>query len=441
MKSNRREFLATGVKAGVAAGAGAAALAGIGSIGPAFAQAKTKVKLGYLHTPAVDGQIWTGIENGSFARHGIEFEPIQFVTGLELFQAMIGGSLDMLSTGAVVSNFPARGQGKVFLINNVEFATAQLWVQGGSGHQELCRPEGTQDLDHDGNHRARLPGFGAAGERPRSGEGRRDHQPAHGRGGHLVRFGRGAGGGALGAVRRDRPVEGADRRRSWWMPPPTIRRRRSSAAGSRGTSTSRRTATRWRASSRAGRKPMTSCSARSPDAAIAALQSKHYPQVEAGRLCRAVQGVEVLHLRRVAQDARRRHHHPLAAAGDGFLRQGRRHPEPGPGLAVLRPEDLPGDGQGVTARRPTTTSSSAPVRQAACLPTGCRRIRSRGSCCWRQAAGTAASGCAFRSATSAPSTTRGFPGSSIRSRAKAPAGATSSGRAAGYWADRRRSTG
>jgi NitT/TauT family transport system substrate-binding protein len=46
---------------------------------------------------------------------------------------MIGGSLDMLSTGAVVSNFPARGQGKVFLINNVEFATAQLWVREDQG--------------------------------------------------------------------------------------------------------------------------------------------------------------------------------------------------------------------------------------------------------------------------------------------------------------------
>jgi NitT/TauT family transport system substrate-binding protein len=66
---------------------------------------------------------------GSFARHGVELDLIQFTTGLELFQAMIGGSLDMLSTGAVVSNFPARGQGKVFLINNVEYATAQLWVR------------------------------------------------------------------------------------------------------------------------------------------------------------------------------------------------------------------------------------------------------------------------------------------------------------------------
>jgi NitT/TauT family transport system substrate-binding protein len=100
---------------------------------PASAQSRTKVKLGYLHTPAVDGQIWTGIQMGAFAKHGVEFEPIQFTTGLELFQAMIGGSLDVLSTGAVVSNFPARGQGKVFLINNVEFATAQLWVRGDQG--------------------------------------------------------------------------------------------------------------------------------------------------------------------------------------------------------------------------------------------------------------------------------------------------------------------
>ena len=42
---------------------------------------------------------------------------------------MIGGSLDVLSTGAVVSNFPARGQGRVFLLNNIEYATAQLWVR------------------------------------------------------------------------------------------------------------------------------------------------------------------------------------------------------------------------------------------------------------------------------------------------------------------------
>jgi len=124
-----------------AAAAGAAALAG-GM--PAFAQARTKVKVGYLHTPAVDGHIWIGQESGAFAKQGLELEMIQFTTGLELFQAMIGGSLDMLSTGAVVSNFPARGQGKVFLMNNIEYATAQLWVREDAGIKTVADLKGKQ---------------------------------------------------------------------------------------------------------------------------------------------------------------------------------------------------------------------------------------------------------------------------------------------------------
>jgi NitT/TauT family transport system substrate-binding protein len=107
----------------------AAAAASVAAL-PAFAQSRTKIKVGYLHTPAVDGHIWIGQQNGAFAKHGLELELSQFTTGLELFQAMIGGSLDMLATGAVISNFPARGQGKAFLMNNIEYATAQLWVQG-----------------------------------------------------------------------------------------------------------------------------------------------------------------------------------------------------------------------------------------------------------------------------------------------------------------------
>jgi NitT/TauT family transport system substrate-binding protein len=73
------------------------------------------------------------VHRGHWARESIEIEATPFNTGLELFNAMIGGSLDMLSTGAVLSNFPARGQGKVFLLNNVEFATAQLWVREDQG--------------------------------------------------------------------------------------------------------------------------------------------------------------------------------------------------------------------------------------------------------------------------------------------------------------------
>ena len=135
MSMNRRKFLGS-------AGAGAAAL-GLSSLGaPALAQSKTKVKLGYLHTLAVDGQIWLGIDRGDFAKQGVEFELRQFTTGLELFQAMIGGSIDMLATGAVMSNFPARGQGKVFLINDVEFATAQLWVRPEAGIKTIADLKG-----------------------------------------------------------------------------------------------------------------------------------------------------------------------------------------------------------------------------------------------------------------------------------------------------------
>ena len=126
MGMNRRTFLQGTAAAGLA-------LAGA----PAIAQSHTKVRLGYLHTLAVDGQIWLGIDRGDFARQGVEFELRQFTTGLELFQAMIGGSIDMLATGAVMSNFPARGQGKVFLINDVEFATAQLWVRPEAGIKSI----------------------------------------------------------------------------------------------------------------------------------------------------------------------------------------------------------------------------------------------------------------------------------------------------------------
>lgn len=111
---------------------------------PVFAQSRAKVKVGYLHTPAVDGHIWIGQQIGSFAKQGLDLELIQFTTGLELFQAMIGGSLDMLSTGAVISNFPARGQGKVFLMNDIEYATAQLWVRKDSGIKSIADLKGKQ---------------------------------------------------------------------------------------------------------------------------------------------------------------------------------------------------------------------------------------------------------------------------------------------------------
>ena len=132
MTVNRRKFLQ---------GSGAALAMSLTGA-PAIAQGRTKVKVGYLHTLAVDGQMWTGIHRGDFAKQGIELDMVQFTTGLELFQAMIGGSIDMLATGAVISNFPARGQGKAFLINDVEFATAQLWVREDMGIKSFADLKG-----------------------------------------------------------------------------------------------------------------------------------------------------------------------------------------------------------------------------------------------------------------------------------------------------------
>lgn len=124
--------------------AGTAAMAPVAAsvAAPAIAAPATKIKLGYLHTLAVDGQMWLAESQGLWKEHGIEMEYVQFQTGLELFQAMTGGSIDMLTTGAVLSNFPARGQGKVFLINDVEFATAQLWVHPDMGVKTIADLKG-----------------------------------------------------------------------------------------------------------------------------------------------------------------------------------------------------------------------------------------------------------------------------------------------------------
>lgn len=106
------------------------------------ARAATTLRVGYLHTLAVDGQIWLAQSMGSWQREGIDVALTRFDTGIALFQALVGGSLDVLSTGAVISNFPARGQGKVFLINDVEWATAQLWARPEAGIKTIADLKG-----------------------------------------------------------------------------------------------------------------------------------------------------------------------------------------------------------------------------------------------------------------------------------------------------------
>ncbi|HMB37095.1 MAG TPA: ABC transporter substrate-binding protein [Methylomirabilota bacterium] len=121
---DRRSFLK------ITSGAAAAAA---GWTGPAQAQAPTKVNVGYLHVVTVDAQLMLGQELGTYKKEGLDLQLREFTTGVELFQALVGGSLDVLTTGGVLSNFPARGQGKVFLINDLEWAVGQIWVYPDQG--------------------------------------------------------------------------------------------------------------------------------------------------------------------------------------------------------------------------------------------------------------------------------------------------------------------
>ncbi len=165
--------------------------------------------VGYLHTLAVDGQIWLANHLGAFGKNGLEPEFVQFTTGLELFQAMIGGSLDMLTTGAVISNFPARGQGKMFLANAVEFATAQLWVREDQGIKSFADLKGKRIATTARHDRARVSQHGAARQRTSAATDIELAQPAHARRGDGVHLRRGAGRRAVGAVQHHGPRQGA----------------------------------------------------------------------------------------------------------------------------------------------------------------------------------------------------------------------------------------
>ena len=48
---------------------GTGVMVGLGTLGaPAIAQAKTKIRIGYLHTLAVDGQMWLAEHLGALTR-------------------------------------------------------------------------------------------------------------------------------------------------------------------------------------------------------------------------------------------------------------------------------------------------------------------------------------------------------------------------------------
>jgi NitT/TauT family transport system substrate-binding protein len=124
----RRSFLKLAGAAGLWGGCQAAA--------PALTQS-TMVTAGYVHALAVDGQLSLATSMGLWKSQNLQMQFVEFRNGIEAFHAMAAGSLDMLVTGAVISHYPATGRGKVFLINDVEYATTQLWVHPNMGVQKV----------------------------------------------------------------------------------------------------------------------------------------------------------------------------------------------------------------------------------------------------------------------------------------------------------------
>lgn len=106
------------------------------------ALAQDSVRVGYLHTLAVDGHLWTADMNDIFAQYDLDVEPVPFGSGPPLAQALSGGSVDVAIMGAVISNIPSRGVGTVFLVNNIEAGTAAIFVQGDSGIETVADLEG-----------------------------------------------------------------------------------------------------------------------------------------------------------------------------------------------------------------------------------------------------------------------------------------------------------
>ncbi len=102
------------------------------------------VKVGYLHTIAVDDKLALGLADGHFKAHGIQIEATKFDTGVAASQALAGGHVDVAIMGGVTSNYHARGQGKIFMLNSVEKATAQLWVQPNSPIKTVADLKGKQ---------------------------------------------------------------------------------------------------------------------------------------------------------------------------------------------------------------------------------------------------------------------------------------------------------
>ncbi len=102
----------------------------------------TTVRVGYIANPNDIGQMFVAQQKGYFKQEGIQLKAIPFTTGISLSQALTGGSLDVGVEGAVIANFPAKGQGKLFLLNNLQLDLHQIWSRPGSGIKSISDLKG-----------------------------------------------------------------------------------------------------------------------------------------------------------------------------------------------------------------------------------------------------------------------------------------------------------
>jgi NitT/TauT family transport system substrate-binding protein len=132
----------------LAAAAAAAALTLAGCAGspetaPESEDDLTTVQVGYIPGAHDVAQLFVADEAGYFADQGIRIETTAFQTGISLSQALTGGSLDVGVMGAVVANFPAKGQGHVIVLNNQQTDVHQIWAAPDSGITSIDDLEGS----------------------------------------------------------------------------------------------------------------------------------------------------------------------------------------------------------------------------------------------------------------------------------------------------------